>query len=90
MAAFQGKHVSPVKHRYMYCATTKKSVSDYQKSVTLRQTDARQSDPYMYVCYALQATKKLLFGYRYNFLKTEWQHSEACMCRLRNIAMHDY
>ena len=32
------------------------------------QTDARQSDPYMYVCYAFQATQKLLFGYRYNFL----------------------
>ena len=22
--------------------------------------------------------------------KTQWQHSEKCMCRLRNIAMRDY
>ena len=29
---------------------------------------SQQSDPYMYVCYAFQATQELLFGYRYNFL----------------------
>ena len=23
-------------------------------------------------------------------VKTLWQHSEECMCRLRNIAMRDY
>ena len=44
--------------------------------------DARQRDNSQ-TKLALQSTQKVV-------LKTKWQHSEECMCRLRNIAMPDY
>ena len=68
MAAFQTKHVSPVKHTCSVWQPRKAWVTTKECEFHFK-TDARQSDPFMYVCYAFQATQKLLFGYRYNFLK---------------------
>ena len=52
VAAFRGMHVSSVKHSYVWLPRK----CDYQKSVTTgqthKQTDARQSDPYMRLCFA--------------------------------------
>ena len=52
---------------------------DYQESVTTGQTNRQTPDKVIPMCrYASQATQKL------------WQHSQECMCLLRNIAMRDY
>ena len=61
MAAFQTKYVSPVKH----------TCSVWQPRKTWVPLPDRCPTNFMYVCYAFQATQKLLFGYRYNFLKQE-------------------
>ena len=41
-------------------------------------------------CFALLVPQKVLSWMQNHKVKTEWQHSEECMCRLGNIAMRDY
>ena len=56
VAAFQGMHVSPAKHSYVWLPRK----CDYQESVTTGQrhwqadgqTDAGQSDPYVTLCFS--------------------------------------
>ena len=50
-AAFRGMHVSPAKHSYVWLPRK----CDYR---TDRQTDARQSDPYVPLCFAGDTTRK--------------------------------
>ena len=35
-------------------------------------------------------TKLKLFSKKQMHVRKWWQHSKECMCRLQNIAMHDY
>ena len=67
MAAFQTKHVVTCE-TYMKCVTTKKSLSDYQK-VWVPLPDSCPTKWSLHVCVlCFSGNKKLLFGYRYNFL----------------------
>ena len=59
----------------MHVSPAKHSYGSVTDRWTDRRTDRQTTDKVIPMCrYALQATQK-------------WQHSEECMCRLRNIAM---
>ena len=77
---FFNKHSGSIQRNA--CVACKTALCDYQESVTTGQTDtqrdgqtdAGQSDPYVPLC----------------FTGNFWQHSEECMCHLRNIVLCDY
>ena len=61
---------------------------DYQESVTTRQTDAGQSDPYVSLCFAGDTTKDVLIGkYQTPNLKLQGMtyHTIALSCIMHHF-----
>ena len=59
------------------CVACESTMCDYQESGTTRQTDARQSDPYVPLCFAGHTTMMLLTICNEISITRDWQPTSA-------------